>query len=66
MTKTVTLCGMCAVTLREKKFALVQTGGRTEKILCDACGKRRYGTQYEMTAPNRRRQSGEEAHEKKQ
>lgn len=43
-----TLCGMCAVVLREQGMELTQTGVRTEKISCAHCGKRRYGTEYEI------------------
>ena len=43
-----TLCGMCAIVLREQGMELTNTGGRTEKISCAHCGKKRYGTEYEI------------------
>lgn len=43
-----TICGMCAIVLREQGMQLTQLGGRTEKISCAHCGKRRYGTEYEI------------------
>ena len=42
------LCGMCAIVLREQGMELTKTGWHAEKICCAHCGKRRYGTEYEI------------------
>lgn len=44
------LCGICAIKLRESGMEVKQVGGRMEKISCQECGKRKYGTTYEVTA----------------
>lgn len=46
MTKV--LCKPCVISLQEKCKIVKHVGGRTEKITCDECGRRRYGSTYEV------------------
>lgn len=55
MKKRVLLCGQCRELLKGQKVDLIQTGGRSDKITCDNCGKRRYGTEYEIEVVRTRR-----------
>lgn len=43
------LCRPCAAELEQRGKTVKSVGGRSEKITCDACGRRRYGTEYEVT-----------------
>ena len=44
-----TLCKPCAMALTASGKSVVLTFGRSEKITCDECGKRRFGCTYEVT-----------------
>lgn len=44
------LCKPCAVALEGKGKIVKSAGGRSEKITCSACGRRRYGTTYDVTS----------------
>jgi hypothetical protein len=43
-----TLCKPCAIELSAKR-RVDRVGGRSEKITCDICGRRRYGITYEVS-----------------
>lgn len=44
-----TLCKPCAVEIAARRDREVkQLPGRSEKITCDKCGRRRYGLPYEV------------------
>ena len=43
-----TLCKPCAISL-ERDHKLKALPGRTEKITCAQCNRRRYGLAYEVT-----------------
>ena len=47
MAKTMHLCVPCAEDLKER-YELKLIPGRAEKLTCDYCGKRRYGSTYEV------------------
>ena len=47
-TETKVLCGACAALMKEAGLQLRQLPGRTEKISCEHCGKRRFGGKYEI------------------
>ena len=40
------LCGVCAALMREAGVQLRQAPGRTQKVNCSHCGKRRFGASY--------------------
>lgn len=42
------LCRPCAAELEAKGKTVKHIGGRSEKITCAACGRRRYGTAYDV------------------
>lgn len=44
------LCLPCAVKLKAQGQTVKQTGGRNEKVTCGECGRRRFGTTYEVGA----------------
>lgn len=46
--ETVEICGVCAALMREAGVQLRQVPGRTQKVNCSHCGKRRYGGLYEI------------------
>lgn len=43
------LCKPCAAALEASGKAVKHVGGRSEKITCAVCGRRRYGTAYDVT-----------------
>ena len=43
------LCKPCAVAMSHQGIRLKVASGRTEKIACAKCGRRRYGQTYEAT-----------------
>lgn len=43
------LCKPCAVALEGRGKTVKPAGGRSEKITCEECGRRRYGIAYEVT-----------------
>ena len=43
-----TLCGVCAALMKEAGLQLRQLPGRTEKVNCENCGRRRFGGVYEI------------------
>lgn len=43
------LCKPCAAMLEAKGKIVKHVGGRSEKITCAVCGRRRYGTAYDVT-----------------
>ena len=47
MAKEMQLCVPCAEDLKVT-HNLTQIPGRSEKLTCDYCGKRRYGSRYEV------------------
>lgn len=47
MAKIMQLCVPCAEDLKEQ-YDLTLIPGRAEKLTCDYCGKRRYGSKYEV------------------
>ena len=47
-TETKVLCGVCAAIMKEAGIQLRQLPGRTEKVTCEHCGKRRFGGVYEI------------------
>ena len=40
------LCGVCAALMKEAGVKIRQLPGRTEKVTCEHCGKRRFGGSY--------------------
>lgn len=48
------LCKPCAADLQERGKTVKSAGGRSEKITCDECGRRRFGITYEVTGRARR------------
>lgn len=42
----VEICGVCAALMREAGLKLRQVPGRTQKVTCRHCGKRRFGAKY--------------------
>lgn len=42
------LCKPCAVEKSQKGYRLTPCPGRTDKITCDGCGRRRFGRTYEV------------------
>lgn len=44
----VELCGACAAKYREAGVKIVLQPGRTGKITCHDCNRRRYGSKYEI------------------
>lgn len=45
------LCRPCAEALRsEGKHVAFVSGGRDHKVFCDHCGRRRFGSTYQVTA----------------
>lgn len=53
MKKKVDLCVACAATLREGYTLTRIAGGVDNKITCSHCGRRRYGSTYEMASRKR-------------
>lgn len=49
------LCKPCAAALEASGKAVKHVGGRSEKITCAVCGRRRYGTAYDVTGRTTRR-----------
>lgn len=44
----VELCKPCMLNLKAKGKTVKPAGGRCEKITCAECGRRRYGSAYEV------------------
>ena len=42
------LCGVCAALMKEAGVKIRQLPGRTEKVTCENCGRRRFGGAYEI------------------
>lgn len=55
------LCKPCAAALEANGKTVKPIGGRSEKITCDVCGRRRYGTAYDVTGRLMRRKKRCEA-----
>lgn len=47
MAKIMQLCVPCAEDLKER-YDLTLIPGRSQKLTCEYCGKRRYGSKYEV------------------
>lgn len=52
-----TLCKPCAVGLSHQGKRLKALPGKTEKITCAECGRRRYGLVYVEIPPDRSKES---------
>lgn len=57
------LCKPCMLTLVAQGKTVKQAGGRSEKITCSECGRRRFGCAYEVTG--RKKKPGGKEGEKK-
>lgn len=53
-----TLCKPCAVYLKERGKTVTPLSGRSGKITCDACGRRRFGISYNVTGRVTQRKGG--------
>lgn len=51
------LCRPCAVELAAKGKTVKPAGGRSEKITCAQCGRRRFGVTYDVTGRLLRRKA---------
>lgn len=49
------LCKPCAVMLAERGKTVKPADGRSEKITCKECGRRRFGIAYDVTGWSSRR-----------
>lgn len=56
------LCKPCMLTLVAQGKTVKQAGGRSEKITCSECGRRRFGCAYEVTG--RKKPGGKEGEKK--
>lgn len=50
MKNKVDLCVPCYIKLKESYDLTLIAGGVSNKVTCSQCGKRRYGSTYEMKA----------------
>ena len=48
MSKRKMLCKPCLIELKAMGKIVKPAGGRCEKITCDKCGRRRFGSAYEV------------------
>lgn len=53
------LCKPCMLALVAQGKTVRPAGGRCEKITCSECGRRRFGSAYEVTGRKKRKEAAE-------